>query len=119
MRCQVTLLTALAVTVELVRATPVHVQARAPSPLTDPFVDCVRQKYPLFPKEGNPTTEESRACLGYGHLKTPRELAEPDSNEDAAITQPKKVPTDSTQPVPRGWTDFATTLLGDKKMAVD
>jgi hypothetical protein len=36
-----------------------------------------------------------------------------------AAKQPTEVPTDNTQAAPRGLFDFVTTVLGDKKMAVD
>lgn len=55
--------TTLAVAMASVLAAPAQEHPRATFKPNDPFVTCVQKTFPKFPKEGNPTPEQLRACF--------------------------------------------------------
>jgi hypothetical protein len=110
MKYNVALLTAIAVTIVSVRASPVHVQARSESAPTDPFVNCMQQTHPQFPRGGNPTLEELNSCFAQGQPKSKRAEASIDSEADFNSTQLLYGSTDNSQHQPRGIVDSIQVL---------
>lgn len=101
-------LAAVAVSIVSVQASPVTVHARAPGVLSDPFVKCLRQTYPTFPKEGSPTAQEIQTCSDPNQPRAKRETAptEPTTRESIYYT-----PENTTQVLPRGvFADTAKVL---------
>lgn len=74
MKYNATVLTALALGVVSVRASPVQIQHQASIAFKDPFVECMRQTQPNFPSSGAPTPEELRACFNQGNPPAKREV---------------------------------------------
>ncbi|KAF2274584.1 uncharacterized protein EI97DRAFT_460154 [Westerdykella ornata] len=82
MKYDAALFTTLAVSMASVRAAPAQEQPRAAFTPSAPFVTCVQKTFPKFPKEGNPTTEQLRACLPGAHPQATRELVDRDAKGD-------------------------------------
>ncbi|KAF2636033.1 hypothetical protein P280DRAFT_522554 [Massarina eburnea CBS 473.64] len=116
MKCNTAILTAVAVGILSVRANPVSIDARiGPSPAPS-FLKCLEQKYPQYPKEGNPSPQDFRDCLGKGKAKSKREESHSDVGDDELIYEPE---TDDTVQR-RGIVDLTNILgknLGLKKHA--
>jgi hypothetical protein len=97
---------ALAVSMESVCAAPAQEAPYALSTPSDPFVACVQKTFPRFPKEGEPTTEQLRACFPGARPQVARELVSRNAlDEFDSVLQP------------RGWSDLIQVL--GKPMGVD
>ncbi|KAF1961046.1 hypothetical protein CC80DRAFT_488415 [Byssothecium circinans] len=82
MKYDAALFTALAASLASVRAAPAHEHPRAAFTPSDPFVACVQKTFPKFPTEGNPTTEQLRACFPRAHPQAARELVSRNATDD-------------------------------------
>jgi hypothetical protein len=98
MKYNASVLTAVAVTLVSVQASPVTVHARAPGVLSDPFVNCLRQTYPRFPREGSPTVQEIQTCSDPNRPRSKRETAPTEPTTEDSIFAPEN----ATQVLPRG-----------------
>jgi hypothetical protein len=90
MKCGVTILSAFAVSIVSVRASPIYVDAQqVVTAQPNPFVSCIRQTYPRFPTEGTPTQQQLQACY-------PRK--QPTAKRADAATELGEVYPDAPQP---------------------
>tara|TARA_R110002003_G_scaffold2995_2_gene24759 strand:+ start:381 stop:1211 length:831 start_codon:yes stop_codon:yes gene_type:complete len=98
MKHNASVLAAVAVSIVSVQATPVTVHARAPGVLSDPFVKCLRQTYPNFPKEGSPTGQEIQTCSDQSRPRAKRDTVPP----EPITGESKYVLDNTTQVLSRG-----------------
>jgi hypothetical protein len=108
MKCNAATLTALAVTIVSVRASPVQMRTISARATTDPFVGCIQQTYPRFPREGEPTSDEIQACINNTSPQAKRDNAPIGTS---AIAWPNESNV-TAQVTPRGFTDTVNILGG-------
>lgn len=109
MRFYTTLLAAVTLGTASVSAHPFTLDARD-GDQASPYIMCVRQQYPGFPKSGNPPDEVKKNCLVQSHHSKRGE-----ANPSVSDTQPYDLDTDTNSTaavVERRWGGDAIQVLG-------
>lgn len=101
----------MAIGILSVHATPLHIHARATDATNAqvaPVIQCLRQKHPQFPKQGQPTDQELRDCVAQSQPKAKRD----DTIQSAAINELIYEPTGATNLTTRGVLTDTLQVLG-------